>query len=123
MARNGTHGEAALVVALAAGATKPEAAKRSGVAVRTVYRRLEDAEFRSAVRRERDALVQNALGRLTDASADAADVLRSIAVDGDAPAGARVAAARATLELGTRLRESVELSERIDAIEASLGAR
>ncbi len=48
-ARGRKNADVELVAALASGSTVREAAQSAGVAERTVYRRLEDAEFRSRV--------------------------------------------------------------------------
>ena len=120
MADNGaTRGEAGLVIALAAGMSRGAAAAQAGVSERTVYRRLDDAFFRARVRAQRDDLIRTAIGRLCDAGVDAAETLRSIAVDPGAPSASRVAAARAILELGAKLREQ-ELADRVSALEAAL---
>src|SRR5215213_2822305 len=58
----------ALVAALAAGATKQEAARLAGVGERTIYRRLEDPDFRRRVDQARGELVGRVVGRLADAS-------------------------------------------------------
>jgi hypothetical protein len=110
-------GDAAVVVALAAGATAADAASRSGVSLRTTQRRLQDTDFCRSIAAERERLVSRALGRLSDASAAFADVLLEVAQDRDAPPSARVSAARAGLDIGTRLHESVELAARLDRLE------
>jgi hypothetical protein len=92
----------------------------AGIGRSTVYRRLEDPTFRARVSRERSDLVGRAVGQLADAGADFAGVLRSVALDVEAPHSARVAAARAGLELCVRLRESGELAERIELLEQAL---
>jgi len=122
-ALNGTpsQGDNALIVALAAGATPAEAARRANVSRRTAYRRLEDGEFRRRVTVERDALVRAAVGRLTDASLDAVDSLRALAGDEATPPAVRVSACRAILDMGWRYREQAEVVDRLAALEAAPG--
>ena len=123
LARDDTasHGDTALIVALAAGATPAEAAQQARVSRRTAYRRLEDAEFRRRVAVERDMLVRATVGRLTEASLEAVETLRALAIDqGTAPA-VRVSAAKAILDFGWRFREQADVIQRLAALEAALG--
>jgi hypothetical protein len=114
------HGDAALVLALARGDSQRDAARSTGVGLRTITRRMRDTGFVAAVQVERARLVQRAIGRLADSAAGFADVLRDVACDPAAPAHARVSAARAGLELGARLRETEELEQRLARLEALL---
>jgi hypothetical protein len=68
-----------------------------------------------AARRE---LVENTITQLQRDGADAALALRQIVKDKKAPASVRVAAARVILEQGIKAVELVDLSERIDRLEA-----
>ena len=77
-----------------------------------------DPAFRRRVVELRADMVARSLGRLADGMADAADTLRALLrAEGES---VRLGAARALLELGTKLRESVELEERLAALEAAL---
>jgi hypothetical protein len=113
----------ALAVSLAGGATLRDAAAAAGIGERTATRRWADAAFRRRVAELRGEMVGQALGRLADGMAAAADVLRALLgaenSDGE-PRNekTRLAAAAKLLELGVRLRESVELEERLAALEA-----
>ena len=119
----GRSGEDRAVVALAAGASKEDAAAVAGISRSTLFEWLKDPEFRERVRHERHRLIDRALGRLADASVGAVDVLVTIADDVEVPASARVAAARGVLEIGARLREEVEVTSRLDEIEQALDQR
>ena len=116
MAENGRRkGEAALLVALASGMTVRDAAVAAGIGERTATRRVTDPGFRRQVAQLRAHMVQRALGRLADASVQAVDTLRALlSAEADT---VKLGAARAILELGNRLRETVELEERIAALE------
>jgi len=108
-------GDAGLITALAGGRTIRDAARTSGVSEATVYRRLEDPAFRQRVAEARGKLVDNALGQLADASTQAVATLRALlAAEGES---VRLGSARAILELGNKLRESVELEARIADLE------
>jgi hypothetical protein len=113
-------GDAALVLALARGDSQRDAARATGVGLRTITRRMSDPSFVAAVHAERARLVQRAIGRLADSAAVFAEVLRDIANDPTAPANARVSAARTGLEIGARLRETEEMEERVARLEALL---
>jgi hypothetical protein len=105
----------ALALALAAGKTARDAAAELGVGERTVARRLADPGFRLRVNTLRGEMTQRAAGRLADGMATAADTLRGLLnAESDA---VKLGAARSLLELGAKLRESVELEERLANLE------
>jgi flagellar motility protein MotE (MotC chaperone) len=60
-------------------------------------------------------MVTRAVGRLADQSAKAVDTL--VGLLGAESESARLGAARSILELGTKLRESTEIEERLAALE------
>jgi hypothetical protein len=100
-----------LAVALAAGQEVADAARSARLSERTAYRRLADPDFRRRVAELRGRAVDRALGRLSGTMAQAADRLKAL-LDSDDERVA-LAAARAVLEFGHRLREQVELEERV----------
>ncbi len=117
MAENGRRkGDAALLLALASGETVREAARLAGIGERTATRRLADADFRRRVAELRGEMVSRAVGRLADGSTEAVAALRKL-LDAGTPPAVRLGAARAILELGTKLRESVELEQRLADLE------
>jgi hypothetical protein len=122
MAENGRpKRDEALVLALAAGRTVREACCKAGISERTAFRRLEDSAFRRRVTEVRADMVQRALGKLADNAAAAADTLRKLLkADGE---NVKLGAARSILELGNRLRESVELEQRLAALEQRLAGK
>src|SRR5213076_2878200 len=93
-----------LLLALACGATKENAARKAGVSERTVYRRLKDPEFRQRLQAIRTDMVQRAANVLTAAAMEAVKTLLSLQ-EGSVSNSVRLGAARAILEQGTRLRE------------------
>ncbi len=108
-------GDAALALALASGATIRDAAAAAGVGERTATRRWADAAFRRQVAELRGDMVGRALGRMADGMSDAAAKLRELLTAESE--SVRLGAARALLELGTKLRESVDHEERLAALE------
>jgi hypothetical protein len=108
----------ALALALAAGQTLRAAAPAAGVSERTAARRWADPDFRLRVSELRGEMVHRALGRMADGMAEAADQMRALlAADSES---VRLGAARALLELGVKLRESVELEARLVDLEAAM---
>ena len=115
MAGNGRNNGDALALALAAGDTAIEAAAKARMSERTVYRRLADPAFRRHVQALRGEMVGRALGRMANGMSEAADVLRSLLAAKSE--SVRLGAARSLLEIGSKLRESVELESRLQALE------
>jgi hypothetical protein len=115
-------GYEALALALAAGQTLRDAAATAGVTEMTAYRRWKNPAFRQRVAELRLDMISQAVGKLADNMAESADVLRKLLAE-DVKATVRLGAARANLELGVKLHESVELDARLAALErASKGA-
>jgi hypothetical protein len=105
-----------LALALATGHTLCDAARCAGVGERTAARRWADPAFRRRVGELRGEMAGRALGKMADGMADAADGLRRLlAAESES---VRLGACRALLELGTKLRKSVELEARLAALEA-----
>jgi hypothetical protein len=118
--RGRRNADEALATAVASGRTLRDAAADAGVGERTATRRWADPAFRLRVSELRAGLVRNALGRMADGMTEAADVLRQLLKAQSE--SVRLGAARSLLELGCKLRENVELEERLQALEAQLNA-
>ena len=110
-----------LVLALACGASPESAALKSGLSPRTVYRRLADPAFRERVNQVRADLARRAAAMLTAAGLGAVQTLTTLQESASSES-VRLGAARAVLELGCKLRDVVELAERVAALEARLHA-
>jgi type II secretory pathway component PulF len=106
-----------LVLALAFGATPESAAQRAGVSLRTVYRRLAEPVFRGRVHDVRAEMVQRMAGTLTAAGVGALRTLIALQ-ESAASESVRLGAARTVIEQGCKVRESVEHTERLKALEA-----
>jgi hypothetical protein len=113
--RGRRNADEALAVALASGQTLRDAAGTAGVSERTATRRWADPVFRRRVAELRGELVGRSLGCLADGMAEAAGVLRQLL--SAQSESVRLGAARSLLELGVKLRESVEIEERLRAVE------
>jgi len=111
----------ALAAALAGGRTVSEAATAAGVSPRTAYRRLQDAAFQARVRAIRDEMVGAAAGRLSEAMASAALVLRNLLVSSNESVKCR--AATRIIELGLKVTELHELEQRVAELERQRARR
>lgn len=107
--------------ALAEGLGVVEAARRAGIHRRTASKRLQDPDLRAYVARLRAEMLDGAQGRLTAGLDRAADVL--IELLDDENSFCRLQAARALFETALRVREVVDLEERLQAIEERLRAQ
>jgi hypothetical protein len=108
--------DAVLVAVLAAGATYDAAAAQAGVSERTVRRRMDEPEFRQQVDAARADLVTQTTARLVSASVEAVATLEAL-LGPETPPAQRLGAAKAVIELATRLREQEDLASRITALE------
>jgi len=114
-------GEAALVVALACGASPESAAQKAGVSLRTVFRRLADPAFRVQVNEVRAEMVRRQAGMFTAAGMASIKTFTTLQ-DSAASESVRLGAARGVIELGCKLRENAALMDRIAALEGRLEA-
>ncbi len=117
MAGGGRQGaDSLLIAALAGGSTVQDAAATAGVGVATVYRRLREREFKQKVEEARTELLSGAMARLSAATTDAVTTLMGLlAAESES---VRLGAARSILDMALRWRESADLAERLDAVEA-----
>lgn len=97
--------------------TLKEAALASGVSETTLWRYTQDAAFSRRLREARRDAVNHAVIRLQRASSDAVTVLQNLMMKDDAPASARITAARTILDYSIRAVEIDELKTRIDQLE------
>lgn len=105
-------------MALAGGQTVRDAARLAGIGERTATRRVADPVFRRRVAELRSEMASRAAGQLADGMARAAATLCELLAAGSESIG--LAAARSILEFSHRLRETVELDERLREIEHRL---
>ncbi len=110
--------ETKLIEDLARGASNSEAARRSGVSVRTVHRRVLDPEFRSMVAEARREMIATATGRLASAAEGAVETL-TLLLESESDS-VRLGASRAILDNLLRFRESEELSDRVRQLEQAI---
>ncbi len=110
--------QAAALAALLAHPTVRDAARAANVAEGTLWRYLSDPTFSEHYKKARRQVTEHLIARLTSDSTKAARVLLEVAEDTNAPASARVSAARTIIEQALRGAELRDLVTRIDALEA-----
>jgi hypothetical protein len=108
-----------LLLALACGSSAENAARKAGVHERTVQRRLADPAFQKQVKDLQAEMVQRSMGMLTAAAMEAVKTLVELSAP-SAPPATRLGAARSIIEIGTKLRESIEYEARLAALEQRL---
>jgi transposase-like protein len=116
------NGRPIAILALAGGDTVAAAARKARVTDRTVYRWLQEEGFREELAAARAEMFSRALGCMADGAVSGALVLRQLCLKATSE-NVRLGAARALLELGPKLRESVELEQRLQALEQRLNDR
>lgn len=98
--------------------SQTEAAKRAGIAARTLRAWMQEPDFIEAWRKARRRILESSIGRLQGVTADAVKALHSICLDKDASPSARVRAAAEILGFAMRGAEVTDLAERIEELEA-----
>ena len=110
-----------LIVSLACGMSVETAAHKAGMSVRTVYRRMADPEFQAQVNEVRADMQRRAAAMLTAAAMAAIKTFTTLQESAQSES-VRLGAARSIIELGCKLREMVEITERLAQLEARMAA-
>ena len=100
---------------LARGCSNAEAARAAGCDVKTVYRKLQDPDFKAAVDDFRSNMLDSASGQLAAVLKKAISTLEDL-LTSSKPA-IQLGAARAILDSSLRVREAVEIESRIRLLE------
>ena len=95
-----------------------DAVQQVGISEVTAWRWLKQEAVQTAYREARRAVVQHAITQVQHATGEAVETLRSVMQDADAPASARVSAAKAILETAVKAVELEDLEARIAVLEA-----
>jgi len=102
---------------LAEGQTPQAVAERLGVSLRTIRSYLASPNVRETLQRLRDERLRQLAGRALAEAGAALATLRAIVEDEAMPPQARVSAAGKLLDVALRLAETVDLAERVEALE------
>ena len=96
------------------------AAESVGIGERTLWRWLQLDDFKTAYREARSQLVSQAIALVQSGMSSAVRTLQDIMSDKDAPASARVSAAKTMLDMGLKGIEIEDLEFRISQLENSI---
>jgi len=118
-AKGSRKGGGTFEVLVAAGRTAKDAAAAAGISETTASRRLRDPAVQRRIRELRTQMVQQTAGRLSEAMGEAAEKLRSLLNAENEQV--QLSAARSLLEYGLKVKEAVELEERISDLENAVG--
>jgi hypothetical protein len=112
-----TRKQEALISALLTTPTLAAAAQTVGIGEVTAWRWLKEPTVQAAYRDARRAVVQQAITQVQQATGEAVETLRAVMQDPEAPASARVSAARVVIETAVKAVELEDLEARITALE------
>jgi len=108
----------ALISALLTAPRLADAAQTAGIGEVTAWRWLKQEAFQTAYREARRAVVQYAIVQVQHATGTAVQTLLAVMQDANAPASAKVSAAKTILETAVKAVELEDLEVRIAALEA-----
>lgn len=108
------------LAALLSQPTMAAAAKACGSSETTLFRYLHDENFKAHYRRALAEVVGHAISQLQRDCSVASKALREICENKEAPASARVAAARAILDGAIKAVELQDMEQRLEDLEAAL---
>jgi hypothetical protein len=111
------------IVALLSHSTIRTAAKAVGIDETTLWRWLQDKEFHAAYMNLRRECVRQSIARLQQASSEAVSTLRTIMKDKEAPASARVVAAKSIIDYSLKAVELEDLAERVAQLESAMDGK
>jgi hypothetical protein len=107
-----------LALALAQGQTVRDAAATAGIAERTAHRRQVDPDFRRRVSQLRDEMIGRAVGILAETMSTGATRLKELVASKNETVA--LGAVRLLLEMPCKLRDSVELMDKVNELESQL---
>ena len=108
------------VAAMLTAASSTVAAELAGIARVTAHRYLRNPAVKLALSDAFDETMAQTMRQVVAAMTDALQTLRDVHADEEAPVGVRVTAACAILEAGPRLREAIDIAERVTELERRL---
>lgn len=111
------------LAALLSSLTIRAAAKKAEVSESTLWRYLREPEFSKRYAEARRDAVEHLAVRLQSRASESAEILFKIAKDKEAPASARVTAAKAVIEHTLKAVELLDLDVRLKEIERRLEAQ
>lgn len=108
------------LIALLENPTVATAAEASGISRPTIFRYLQDPDFRRSYQAAKKALLDAALGDLQKASSEAVSTLRGVMLAKETSAGVKVSAAKAILAFSIQVGQVEDVLRRLEALEDRL---
>lgn len=108
------------VLALLTEPTIRKAAEKTGVNESTLWRWMQEEDFKKQYQQAKQEAVGQATSRLRQSMTAAVDALVDMAENPKTPAIARANAARTLLEFGFKAHENEDIQKRMDALEEAL---
>lgn len=118
--KNVTRKQETAITNLLSHGTLKQSAAASGVAESTLRRWLKEPSFQAAHSQAKRELLDSTINRLRLIGSAGVRALHEVATDKASPAGARVGAGKAIIELMLRAAEVQDLAERLDKLEESM---
>lgn len=109
--------EQAAIIALLNEPTIKKAALKVGIGEATLWRWMQEADFKEQFRLAKKQSLSQAISKLQQSTGIAAETLLEICVDIAAPPASRVAASKTIIEMGFKAVEIEELESRIAQLE------
>lgn len=109
-----------MLLALVRHGTVAAASRACKVAQSTIYRHLEDADFKHKLRSLRSEMLEHAFQSIQDSTQDAARTLRELMNNEKCPFVVRASVARTVMELAVKGAEIQEFQQRLEHLEANL---
>ena len=109
------------IAALLTNSSIPAAAQKINVGEKTLWRWMQTEQFRTAYLDARREVVRQAIALVQAGMSEAVQTLRDVMSNAEAPASARVSAAKAMIDTGLKAAEFEDLAERVGALEKQIG--
>ncbi len=111
------------IIALLTACNIEGAAKTLDIGVSTLYRWLQREDFQAELKEARRQAVNLAIGKLQQSSSKAVQVLQDVAENEEAPASARVSAAKTILEMALKAVEIEDIVKRLGQLEKMINEK
>lgn len=106
--------------ALLTAPTRAQAARDAGISETTMAKYFAEPDFKAAYDAQFRGLMEAATRRAQQCINPALDALRDIVADTEQSPQARISAARSILEYSLKLSERLDISDRLEALEAQI---
>lgn len=109
------------VIALLTEPTVGQAAQKVGIGEATMWRWMQDGDFKEMYRMAKVQAVGQAIARIQQVTTQAVDTLYDVMTSKKAPAMARVIASKTVLEVAMKAVEVEDIQARLEALERAAG--